>query len=87
MRGLCEDFQERGLPRSLLSDDGSPMLVPETREGLERLSIEHFITPSQTPERNGKQEVFWAQIEGCLMVMLEGEPVLILAPLNRATQA
>jgi hypothetical protein len=63
------------------------MLAAETREGLERLSIEHFTTLSQTPEQNGKQEVFWAQVEGRLMAMLEGEPVLTLELLNRATQA
>jgi transposase InsO family protein len=71
----------------MLSDNGSPMLAAETREGLERLSIEHFTTLSQTPEQNGKQEVFWAQVEGRLMAMLEGEPVLTLELLNRATQA
>jgi len=87
VHGLCQGFQKRALPRSLLSDNGSPMLAAETREGLERLSIEHFTTLSQTPEQNGKQEVFWAQVEGRLMAMLEGEPVLTLELLNRATQA
>ena len=87
VHGLCQGFQKRGLPRGLISDNGSPMLAAETREGLERLSIEHFTTLSHTPEQNGKQEVFWAQVEGRLMAMLEGEPVLTLELLNRATQA
>ena len=87
VHGLTQGFQKRGLPRSLLSDNGSPMIAAETREGLDRLSIEHFTTLAQTPEQNGKQEVFWAQIEGRLMPMLEGEPELTLELLNRATQA
>jgi transposase InsO family protein len=87
VHGLCQAFQKRGLPRALLSDNGSPMLAAETREGLERLSVEHYTTLSQTPEQNGKQEVFFSQVEGRLMPMLEGEPQLTLELLNRATQA
>jgi putative transposase len=87
IHGLCQGFAKRGLPRALLSDNGAPMLAAETREGLLRLSIDHHTTLSQTPEQNGKQEVFWAQVEGRLMAMLEGEPELTLELLNRATQA
>jgi putative transposase len=87
IHGLCQAFAKRGLPRALLSDNGSPMIAAETREGLERLSIEHHTTLSQTPEQNGKQEVFFSQVEGRLMSMLEGEPELTLELLNRATQA
>ncbi len=87
VHGLCQGFQKRGLPRSLLTDNGSPMLAAETREGLERLSVEHFTTLSQSPEQNGKQEVFWSQVEGRLMAMLDGEKELTLELLNRATQA
>ena len=87
VHGLCQAFAKRGLPRGLLSDNGSPMLAAETSQGLERLSVEHHTTLSQTPEQNGKQEVFFAQIEGRLMAMLEGEPQLTLELLNRATQA
>jgi len=87
VHGLCQGFQKRGLPRAVLSDNGAPMKAAETREGLGRLSIEHHTTLSESPEQNGKQEVFWAQVEGRLMAMLEGEPVLTLDLLNRATQA
>jgi hypothetical protein len=87
VHGICQGFQKRGLPRGLLSDNGAPMIAAETREGLERLSIEHHTTLSRTPEQNGKQEVFWAQVEGRLMAMLEGELELTLELLNRATQA
>jgi hypothetical protein len=87
VHGLCQAFQKRGLPRAVLSDNGSPMLAAETREGLERLSIVQHTTLPASPEQNGKQEVFWAQVEGRLMAMLEGEPELTLELLNRATQA
>jgi transposase InsO family protein len=87
VHGLCQGFQKRGLPRAILMDNGAPMIAFETREGLERLSIEQHTTLSQSPEQNGKQEVFWAQVEGRLMAMLEGEPELTLELLNRATQA
>jgi transposase InsO family protein len=87
IHGLCQAFAKRGLPRALLSDNGGPMLAAETQEGLERLSVEHHTTLSQTPEQNGKQEVFFSQVEGRLMAMLDGEPQLTLELLNRATQA
>jgi putative transposase len=87
VHGLCQGLQKRGLPRAILTDNGAPMLAAETREGLERLSIEHHTTLAQTPEQNGKQEVFWSQVEGRLMAMLEGEKTLTLDLLNRATQA
>lgn len=63
------------------------MLAAETTEGLERLSIVHHTTLPYTPEQNGKQESFWGQIEGRLLPMLEGEPVLTLELLNTASQA
>jgi len=87
VHGLCQAFQKRGLPRAVLSDNGAAMLAAETCEGLERLSIVQHTTLPASPEQNGKQEVFWAQVEGRLMAMLEGEPELTLELLNRATQA
>lgn len=87
VHGLCQAFQKRGLPRALLSDNGSAMLAAESQEGLSRLSIQHHTTLAQTPEQNGKQEFFWTQIEGRLLAMLEGEKELTLELLNRATQA
>jgi transposase InsO family protein len=87
VHGLCQAFQKRGLPRAVLSDRGAAMTAAETQEGLERLSIVQHVTLPATPEQNGKQEVFWSQVEGRLMAMLEGEPELTLELLNRATQA
>lgn len=87
VHGTSQALQKRGLPRAIMSDNGKAMLAAETQEGLERLSIAHDTTLPRTPEQNGKQEVFWAQVEGRLMAMLEGVPELTLELLNNATQA
>jgi hypothetical protein len=42
---------------------------------------------ADSPEQNAKQENFWAQVEGRLMAMLEGEKELTIELLNRATLA
>jgi transposase InsO family protein len=72
VHGFCQALQKRGLPRAVLSDNGSAMMAAEFREGLERLGILQHTTLAYTPEQNAKQEVFWAQVEGRLMAMLEG---------------
>jgi transposase InsO family protein len=85
--GLIQAFLKRGLPRGLLSDNGGAMIAAETTQGLARLSILQQTTLPYSPHQNGKQEVFWAQVEGRLFAMLEGEANLTLELLNRATQA
>ncbi len=88
VHGLCQAIQKRGLSRALLTDNGGPMTAAETREGLERLGISHATTLPYSPYQNAKQEVFWAQVEGRLLAMLEGVAAdLRLALLNEATQA
>jgi putative transposase len=87
IHGLSQAFLKRGLPRSLLSDNGGAMIATETTQGLLRLSIQQQTTLPYSPYQNGKQEVFWAQVEGRLLAMLEGQPDLSLALLNEATQA
>jgi transposase InsO family protein len=87
VHGLLQAFLKRGLPRALLSDNGGAMIAAETREGLGRLAILQQTTLPYSPHQNGKQEVFWAQVEGRLLAMLEGQPELTLALLNQATQA
>merc|ERR1712110_368998 len=47
----------------------------------------HEPTLPYSPYQNAKQEVFWAQVEGRLMAMLENEPEISLALLNKATLA
>lgn len=87
VHGLSQAIQKRGLPRALLTDNGSAMLAAEVREGLHELGVTHETTLSHSPYQNGKQEVFWAPIEGRLMAMLEGVAELTLDLLHEATQA
>jgi hypothetical protein len=85
--GLGQGFQKRALPRALMSDNGSAMLAAETVQGLARLGIVHETTLPFSPYQNGKQEVFWGQIEGRLLPMLETVTDLSLRQLNEATLA
>jgi len=87
VHGLCQGFEKRGLPRALMSDNGSAMIAAETTQGLERLSVVHERTLPYSAYQNGKQEVFWAQVEGRLLAMLENCKDLTLAQLNEATLA
>jgi hypothetical protein len=87
VHGFKQALQKRGLPRALMNDNGSAMTSAEFTEGLIRLGILHQLTLPYSPYQNAKQEVFWAQIEGRLMAMLEGEADLTLSLLNDATIA
>ena len=87
VHGLAQAIQTRALPRALLTDNGSAMVAAEVRQGLETLGIVHETTLPYSPYQNAKQEVFWAQVEGRLLAMLEGDPELTLERLNAATQA
>ena len=87
VHGITQAFMKRGLPRSLLTDNGAPMMAGEVQEGLHRLGIVHSTTLAYSPYQNGKQEVLWASVEGRLMAMLEGVEPLTLDKLNDATVA
>lgn len=87
VHALTQAILKRGLPRALLTDNGSAMLAAETRAGLERLGIVHARTLAYAAYQNAKQEVFWAQVEARLLAMLEGVRALPLERLNEATQA
>lgn len=87
VHGLSQAIQKRGLPRALLTDNGSAMIAEELTEGLLRLGIVHELTLPYSPYQNGKQECFWATLEGRLMAMLGGVKQLTLQWLNQATQA
>jgi putative transposase len=87
IHGLTQAFYKRGLPRALMTDNGSAMLAHETREGLLRLGIVHETTLPHSPYQNGKQEAFWSGLEGRLMSMLSEITPLTIEFLNRATQA
>jgi transposase InsO family protein len=87
VHGLSQAIQKRGLPRALLTDNGAAMVAEEVGEGLLRLGIVHEKTLPYSPYQNGKQEVFWATLEGRLMEMLDGCTELSLDFLNEASQA
>jgi len=87
VHGLSQGFQKRPLPRKLMTDNGPAMCAEEMEAGLNALSILHERTLAYSPYQNGKQEVFWGQIEGRLLPMLEGVPDLTLSILNEATSA
>lgn len=87
VHGLCQGFEKHGLPRALMSDNGSAMIAGETVQGLARLGIVHERILPYSAYQNGKQEVFWAQVEGRLLAMMEGCRDLSLAQLNEATVA
>lgn len=87
IHALTQAIQKRGLPRSLMTDNGAAMVAGETRNGLSRLGIEHETTLPYSPYQNGKQESFWGQLEGRMMAMLSSVEPLPLEFLNQATQA
>ena len=87
IHALTQAIQKRGLPRSLMTDNGAAMVAGETRSGLSRLGIEHETTLPYSPYQNGKQESFWGQLEGRMIAMLSGVELLTLEFLNRVTQA
>jgi putative transposase len=87
VHGLSQAIQKRGLPRALLTDNGSAMVAEEVPQGLLRLGIVHERTLPYSPYQNGKQEAFWGTLEGRLMKMLDGVAELTLEFLNHVTQA
>jgi transposase InsO family protein len=87
VHGLSQAIQKRGLPRALLTDNGSAMVADEVTEGLLRLGIVHERTLPCSPYQNGKQEAFWGTLEGRLMRMLDGVEKVTLDILNDMTQA
>lgn len=87
VHALVQAIQKRALPRALMTDNGAPMRAGEFREGLAELGIAHEPTLAYSAYQNGKQEVFWGQIEGRLLPMHENVPDLGPEQLNEATLA
>jgi putative transposase len=87
VHGLTQALHKRGLPRALMSDNGSAMQAEEFGAGLHALGILHEPTLPYSPYQNAKQERFWGTLEGRLMAMLEGVAELTLERLNTITQA
>ena len=70
-----------------MTDNGKAMTAEETREGLARLGVNHETTLPYSAYQNGKQEVFWAQLEGRLLELLRGTQALDLEEINTISQA
>ncbi len=87
IHGFNQALQKRGVPRSLMTDNGAAMTSAEFSEGLTRLGIVQKLTLPYSPHQNGKQEVLWAQLEGRLMAMLKNKKLLTLKELNDLTIA
>ena len=87
VHGLMQGFLKRGLPRALMTDNGSEFTAAEVEQGLLDLGVIHELTLPYSPYQNAKQEVFWVPIETRLLAMLEGVGNLTLELLNEATQA
>lgn len=87
IHALSQALQKHGLPRALMTDNGSAETAAEVTEGLARLGIVHQTTLPYSAYQNAKQESFWGRVEGRLMAMLEGVEPLTLHALNDATLA
>ena len=87
VHGFCQALQKRGLPRALMTDNGAAMTSAEFTTGLSLLGITHDTSLPYCPYQNGKVEKFWANLEGRLMSMLEGQAELTFKTLNDVTQA
>lgn len=87
VHALIQAILRHGLPRALLTDNGKPMLADEVTSGLLRLGIVHHTTLPYSPHQNGKQETWFASLEGRLVTMLRREADLSLRMLNDATAA
>lgn len=87
VHGFNQALQKRGIPRSLMTDNGGAMTSAEFTEGLFRLGIIHEKTLPYSPYQNGKQEVLWGQVEGRLLAMLGNKKIVKLKELNDITQA
>lgn len=87
VHGLSQALQKRGLPRALMTDNGSAEIAAEATQGLARLGVVHETTLPYSAYQNAKQENWWSVVEGRLLAMLEGVEPLTLDLLNRATFA
>ena len=59
VHGLIQAFLKRGLPRALMSDNGSAMVAAEVREGLLRLGIVHETTLPYSPYQYVAPKNMW----------------------------
>jgi transposase InsO family protein len=83
---LMQAMMRRGVPRSIVNDNGSPMIAEEFISGCENLGVQTQRIRKHSPWENGKIESFWKPLEGRLISMLYDVQNLTLAELNNLTQ-
>ena len=84
VHGLIQAIQKRGLPRALMTDNGAAMMAERDARGARAARHPARDHACRTcPEQNGKQEAWWASVEGRLVAMLEGVPDLTLDAAQR----
>jgi putative transposase len=59
--GLTQAFHKRGLPRALMTDNGSAMIAHETQNGLSRLAVLHETTLPHSPYHYVALKIMWRQ--------------------------
>lgn len=87
VHGFIQALEKRGLPRALMTDNGSAMSSSEFREGLIRLGILQEFTLPYSPQQNAKIETLWAKVESRLMAMLDSVKTLTIKELNHFSYA
>lgn len=87
VHGLTQAFYRMGLPRALMTDNGSAMVAGEVTHGLDDLGVMAITTVPRTPEQNAKIERLWGTIEGGLLAMLDPDTPLDLTTLNTILHA
>ncbi len=86
VHGLCQALQKVGLPRSLMTDNGSAMISGEFTAGLHRLGILHLPTLPGLPHVNGSRKISGPASKGAPR-HARRRANLTLEQLNLATQA
>ena len=87
VHGFCQALQKRGLPREVMSDNGSAMKGEEFESGLIRLGMTWSPTANYSPNQNGKCENKWGSVEDRLLAMLRHHKDLTFKQLNDISQA
>ena len=65
--GILEVIQHTGIPKELLTDQGSVFTSRLNKELCELLGIDHIVTTAHHPQTNGMLERWHACLKGMLM--------------------
>ena len=79
IKHLKEVFTEIGVPRCIVSDDGTQFTSQEFKDFMRRWEIQHRITSTTNAQSNGQAEHFVQTIKNSLTKAMEGGEDLHLA--------